>query len=143
MWVYSKRDTSDTYRLVVCSQLAGVLWLMFHYIRGTWILMRWPDGLDLCIRLSQAQCINVMPWQAQILLPRSWGKLYQHDTLTRTNTSSQELGKIVNFLCPHCLREYKLQMFYQLVGFECPTTYDCPHHSSYIYFLEKWWFIGP
>ena len=36
----------------------------------------------------------------------------------------------------------KFNFFYQLVGFECPTSYDCPHRSSCIHIQAKWWFIG-
>ena len=32
--------------------------VMWHYIRGTWIFMRWPDSLHLGIGLSQAHCIQ-------------------------------------------------------------------------------------
>ena len=49
-----------------------VLSLTGYYIRDTWILMRWPDGLDLGIGLGQARCINVIPWHH----PAWWVSLF-------------------------------------------------------------------
>ena len=37
--------------------------LMRHFIRGTWILMRWPDSLDIGISLSGDRCISVVSRQ--------------------------------------------------------------------------------
>ena len=42
--------------------------LMRHYIRGTWILMRWPVGLTGMLGLSGNRCISMIPWHYIIFI---------------------------------------------------------------------------
>ena len=59
---------THVYRLVVCSQLTDGLWLMCHYIRRTWIVMRllWPWHLPWPSSVYQCDTPTVMNGLADV-----------------------------------------------------------------------------